>query len=239
MKLEGQRIVILGGTAGIGFGVAVAAAAEGANVVVVSSKPERVASALARLPKGSEGHVVNLTSEADVARFFSELGAFDHLAYTAGDWALFGDYGTLSLDDAKRSFNVRYWGCLAAIKYALPHIRPVGSIVLTSGISARRPFKGWAIPASMLGAMEALGRALALELGPLRVNVVSPGMVKTEMWDELPTEDRENMYRDMAAKLPVGRVAEPIEVAETYLYLMRQTFATGQVIVVDGGGVLI
>ena len=82
-------------------------------------------------------------------------------------------------------------------------------------------------------------RALALELGPLRVNIVAPGMVTTEMWDELPAEERQKMYAEMAAKLPVGRVANALEVAETYLYLMRQTFSTGQVIVVDGGGVLI
>ena len=89
--------------------------------------------------EGSQGYVLDLTSEADVARFFGALGAFGRLACTAGDWPLFGEYATLSLDDAKRSFKVRYWGCLAAIKYALPHIRPDRSIVLTSGISARRP----------------------------------------------------------------------------------------------------
>lgn len=239
MKLEGQRIVVLGGTSGIGFGVAKAAAEEGANVVIVSSKPERVANALARLPKGSQGSVVDLTNEGNVVRLFREVGAFDHLVYTAGDWALYGDFAKLNLADARRSFDIRYWGCLAAIKYALSQIRHDGSIVLTSGTSARRPSKGWAIPASILGGVEALGRALAVELAPLRVNVVCPGMTITEMWDELPTENRESMYREMAARLPVGRVAGPLEVAETYLYLMRQTYSTGEVIVVDGGSVLV
>lgn len=239
MKLAGQRIVILGGTAGIGFGIAQEAAAEGATVVVASSKAERVQRALERLPEGAEGHTVNLTDEASVKALFDKIGRFDHLAYTAGDWALFGDFSTLDLEAARRSFNVRYWGAIAAVKHCLPHIRPDGSIVLSSGISARRPFKGWTIPASILGGMESLGRALALDLGPLRVNVVSPGMVKTEMWEELPEVDREKMYSDMAARLPVGRISEPREVAETYLHLMRQTFSTGQVVVVDGGGVLI
>lgn len=239
MNLKGQRIVILGGTSGLGLGVAEAAAAEEANVVIVSSKSERVANALARLPKSSQGSVVDLSSEGDIERFFREVGSFDHLVYTAGDWALYGDFAKLSLADAKRSFDVRYWGCLSAIKYALPHIRRDGSIVLTSGTSGRRPNRGWAIPASILSGVESLGRALALELGPLRVNVVCPGMTKTEMWDELPIEDRESMYRGMAAKLPVGRVAEASEVAETYLYLMRQTYSTGEVVVVDGGSVLV
>ena len=239
MKLEGQRIIILGGTVGIGFGVAAAAADEGAQVVVVSSNPERVAQAVAKLPQGAEGHTVDLSKEDEVKALFQRIGAFDHLVYTAGDWALFGSFESLDLEAAKRSFDVRYWGALAAIKYGLPHIRSTGSIVLTSGISAQRPFKGWAMPASILGGMEALARALALELGPLRVNIVAPGMVTTEMWDELPAEERQKMYAEMAAKLPVGRVANALEVAETYLYLMRQTFSTGQVIVVDGGGVLI
>jgi NAD(P)-dependent dehydrogenase (short-subunit alcohol dehydrogenase family) len=239
MKLEGQRIVILGGTSGIGFAVALAAAQEKANVVIASSKAESVTNALERLPKGAQGNVVDLTKEADVERFFQDLGPFDHLVYTAGDWAIFGEYATLSLADAKRSFDVRYWGCLAAVKYALPQIRRDGSIVLTSGTSGRRPSKGWAIPASILSGVEALGRALAVELGPLRVNVVCPGMTKTEMWDGLPNENRESMYREVAGKLPVGRLAEPLEIAETYLYLMRQTYSTGEVVVVDGGSVLV
>jgi NAD(P)-dependent dehydrogenase (short-subunit alcohol dehydrogenase family) len=78
-----------------------------------------------------------------------------------------------------------------------------------------------------------------VELGPLRVNVVCPGMTKTEMWDGLPNENRESMYREVAGKLPVGRLAEPLEIAETYLYLMRQTYSTGEVVVVDGGSVLV
>ena len=142
MTLKGQRIVILGGTSGIGFGVATAAAAEGANVVIVSSKRASVTKGIAGLPEGSQGMVVDLTNEGEVERFFQEVGTFDHLVYTAGDWALYGDYATLSLADAKRSFDVRYWGCLAAIKYALPQIRHDGSIILTSGTSGRRPVKG-------------------------------------------------------------------------------------------------
>ena len=92
---------------------------------------------------------------------------------------------------------------------------------------------------NILGGVEALGRALAVELAPIRVNVVCPGMTKTEMWDGLSSENRESMYREVAAKLPVGRVGEAMEVAESYLYLMRQTYCTGEVVVVDGGGVLV
>jgi NAD(P)-dependent dehydrogenase (short-subunit alcohol dehydrogenase family) len=239
MTLKDKRIVILGGTSGLGFATAEAAAREGASVVVVSGTQDRVSRALAALPAGSEGHVADLTNEEQVSSLFDRIGAFDHLVYTAGDWLLLGDFASTSLTDARRAFEVRFWGAVTAAKYGSPHIRPGGSIVLTTGIASARPFKGWVVPASILGSMEALTRALAVELAPIRVNIVSPGVVKTAMWDKLPDDARESLYGDVGAKLLVGRVGEASEVAETYLYLMRQSFSTGQVVVVDGGGVLV
>ena len=125
-----------------------------------------------------------------------------------------------------------------AAKYGSGSIRPGGSIVFTSGIAGQRPRAGWAFGASICSAMEGLTRALAVELAPIRVNIVSPGVVKTPLWAAMPEADREALYRQMAEKLLVGHVGEPEEIAEAYLYLMRQTYGTGQVIVVDGGGVL-
>jgi NAD(P)-dependent dehydrogenase (short-subunit alcohol dehydrogenase family) len=239
MSLKGKRVVVLGGTSGLGFATAVAAVREGASVVVASGTEERVSRALAVLPEGVQGHVADLTDEKQISALFDKIGAFDHLVYTAGDALLLGDFTTLSISDARRAFDVRYWGAVTAVKYAAPLIRQGGSIVLTTGIASARPFKGWVVPASILGSMEALTRALAVELAPIRVNIVSPGVVKTAMWDQLPEEDREGLYRDVGAKLLVGRVGEADEVAETFLYLMRQNFSTGQVVVVDGGGVLV
>lgn len=239
MTLKGKRIVILGGTSGLGFATAEAAAREGASVVIASGKKERVSRALSALPKGSDGHVVDVTNEDQVSGFFDRVGDFDHLVYTAGDPLLLGEFATTSIADARRAFDVRFWGALTAAKYGARHIRTGGSIVLTTGIAGQRPPKGWVVPASILGAMEALTRALAMELAPIRVNIISPGVVKTEMWDQLPKEAREDLYRDVGAKLLVGRVGEASEIAETYLYLMRQNFSTGQVIVVDGGGLLV
>jgi NAD(P)-dependent dehydrogenase (short-subunit alcohol dehydrogenase family) len=239
MSLKGKRVVVLGGTSGLGFAAAVAAAREGAIVVVASGTETRISRALAALPEGSQGHVVDLTDEKQVSVLFDKIGAFDHLVYTAGDALLLGDFARLSIADARRAFDVRYWGAVTAVKYGAPLIRQGGSIVLTTGIASARPFKGWVVPASILGSMEALTRALAVELAPIRVNIVSPGVVKTAMWDQLPEQDRESLYRDVGAKLLVGRVGEADEIAETFLYLMRQNFSTGQVVVVDGGGVLV
>ncbi len=239
MSLTGKRVVVLGGTSGLGFAAAEAAARAGAGVVIASGTAERVARSLAVLPQGVEGHVADLTDEAQVSALFERIGAFDHLIYTAGDPLMLGPLATTSLAEARRAFEVRFWGAMAAVKYGSPQIRPGGSIVLTMGIAAARPREGWVVPASILGAMEAMTRALAVELAPIRVNIVSPGVVKTALWDPLPEEAREALYRDVGAQLLVGRVGEAQEVAETYLYLMRQSFSTGQVIVVDGGGVLV
>ena len=126
-----------------------------------------------------------------------------------------------------------------AAKYASGSIRAGGSMVFTSGIAGQRPHTGWALGASITSAMEGLIRALAVELAPIRVNIVSPGVVKTPLWSAMPGADREALYRQMEQNLLVGHVGEPEEIAEAYLYLMRQTYGTGQVIVVDGGGVLV
>jgi NAD(P)-dependent dehydrogenase (short-subunit alcohol dehydrogenase family) len=118
-------------------------------------------------------------------------------------------------------------------------IRQGGSIVLTSGIASARPQKGWTVGASICGAMEGFTRALAVELAPIRVNIVSPGLVRTPLWSNVPESDREAMYRQVGARLPAGRAGEADDIAQTYVYLMNNAFATGQTIVIDGGGVLV
>lgn len=111
-------------------------------------------------------------------------------------------------------------------------------MVLTHGIAGVRPHAGWSVGASICGAMESLTRALAVDLAPLRVNAVSPGLVRTPLWSNLPEADREALYREVGAKLPVGRGGETEDIAETYLYLMKSELSTGQTVIVDGGGVL-
>ena len=112
-------------------------------------------------------------------------------------------------------------------------------MVLTTGIAGQRPLPGTTVAASLCGAMESLTRALALELAPIRVNVVSPGVVRTELWRDMTEEDRRGLFESSAAALPVGRVGTPEDVAEAYLYLMRGGYSTGSVVVVDGGGLLV
>jgi NAD(P)-dependent dehydrogenase (short-subunit alcohol dehydrogenase family) len=239
MVLKNKRVVILGGTSGIGLAVAQAAAAEGAQVVVVSSQAAKVDTAMALLGQDCAGFVADLSSEGAITTLFEKVGPFDHLVFTAGDTVWQRPLADIDMEDAKRFFDVRFWAAFAAVKHSVPLIRPGGSIVLTSSTVPRRPRVGFSIGASVSFAVEAFAGALAVELAPLRVNVVAPGIVRTPLWDRLPEDQREQFFATRGAALPVGKVGEPAEIAEAYLYLMRSSFTTGQTIVVDGGMLLV
>jgi NAD(P)-dependent dehydrogenase (short-subunit alcohol dehydrogenase family) len=237
--LKGKRIVILGGSAGIGLAVAKHAAGEGADVIVASHRAERVARAVAAIGGTARGHAIDLRSQPAVRGLFEQLGAIDHLVYTAGEELLIAPLSDLDLAAARSFFDLRYWGALAAIQAARPHLSRDGSIVLTSGSAGHRPHPGFVIGASICSAMEAVTRTLAVELAPLRVNIVTPGYVDTELWSNVPADARAQMFRDAAAKLPVGRVGTADDIAEHYVSFMRGRYVTGQALVVDGGGVLV
>jgi NAD(P)-dependent dehydrogenase (short-subunit alcohol dehydrogenase family) len=194
MTLQGRRIVVLGGSSGIGLAVARAAAREGATVVIASSRRARVDVALKTLPEGTEGHALDLTDEPAVRAVFERLGKFDHLVFTAGESLQLDRLTNTDIEAAKRFFGLRYWGAYLAAKYGSGSIREGGSIVFTSGIAGQRPRPGWSVAASICAAMEGLTRALAVELAPIRVNIVSPGVVKTPLWAGMAEADREALY---------------------------------------------
>jgi NAD(P)-dependent dehydrogenase (short-subunit alcohol dehydrogenase family) len=237
MSMQNQRVVIIGGTSGIGLAVAKAAIADGASVVVASSSAEKVGKAKDRVP-GAEARTIDVRDEANVQAFFAHLGAFDHLVFTAGDWG--GRFGggpieTLDVAAAASSLGVRFWGAITAIKHAAKLIRAGGSITVTDGMIAHRPRKGAALSTAMAGAIEHLTLALSVELAPIRVNCVCPGLIRTEVWNAIPEDQREERFKRMTERLPIKRIGEATEAAEAYLYLMRGGYTTGQVLRVDGG----
>jgi NAD(P)-dependent dehydrogenase (short-subunit alcohol dehydrogenase family) len=237
--LQNKRVVILGGSSGIGLAVAEQAASRGARIIIASSNAERVQKAVESVGGNAQGQTLDLSDEQAVESLFTKLGAFDHLVFTAGDRLHLGDLATTDLKQARRAFELRYWAVLAAVKYGAKNIRKGGSIVLTTGIAGQRPHKGWVVAASVCGTIEALTRALALELAPLRVNAVSPGVVRTSLWQSMTAAEREQLYESVGNSLPVGRVGEPHDIAQAYLFLMHEGFSTGQTLVVDGGTVLV
>jgi NAD(P)-dependent dehydrogenase (short-subunit alcohol dehydrogenase family) len=239
MSLEGKRIVIIGGTSGIGLAVAEGAIADGAIVVVGSSQAANVSAATGKLGNRASGAPVNVREEASVAGFFADVGPFDHLVFTAGDWGAARTPRSLAETDlagAAALYAVRYWGAVAAIKHGHPLIQAGGSIVLTNGMIAHRPRKGTPLSTGMAGGIEHLTRGLAVDLAPIRVNAVCPGVIRTDVWNSIAAENREAQFRRMTERLPIARIGEPNEVAEAYLYLMRAGYTTGQILLVDGGG---
>jgi NAD(P)-dependent dehydrogenase (short-subunit alcohol dehydrogenase family) len=235
MNFNDQHIVLLGGTSGLGLATARAAADAGARVTVVSSREARVDAALAQLPESADGRVADLADEGAVRDLFVAVGPFDHLVYTAGEALQLGALADTTLDAARAALGLRVWGAYAAVRHAAPLIRAGGSITLTGGTAAVRPQAGWSVGALICGAMEALTRALAVEHAPVRVNLVRPGVIRTELWSSLPEADREAIYAQVAAALPAGRVGEAEDVAAAFLYLMDNRFATASIVTVDGG----
>lgn len=214
--MNGKRVVLIGGTAGIGLATAHAAAAAGAQVVVVSGKQASVAKALAELPTGTQGETVDVRQEAEVKTLYDRVGAFDHLVYTAGEAMTLTPVVETEMSVVRQYFETRFRGAYASIKNAAPHIRPGGSIVLSSGGASQRSSRGWAVAAAALGAMESMTRTLAVELAPIRVNLVRPGMTRTEVRQEFSEDEREQLFRSRGAALPAGRVGEPEDIARTY-----------------------
>lgn len=236
MSLDGKRVVVIGGATGIGFAVAQLACELGATIVIGSRNAANVSTAVERL-RGATRRTVDLRNEVGVASFFGDLGAFDHLVITAGDWdgPMFAATRDLDLDDARERLTVRFWGVLAAIKHGCRTIAEDGSITLTSGMLAHRPGKGTALVTAIGGAVEHLTRGLAMDLAPVRVNAVCPGLVLTDHVKQMP----EAMLQSIVAHLPVPRSATPAEAAKAYVYLMLNRYATGQILPVDGGGLLV
>src|SRR5258708_6594621 len=238
-ELAEKGSVVLGGSAGIGLAVGQQAVAQGARAIIASSNADRVKQAVTTLDGKAEGHTLDLSNERDIQNFFEKIGDLDHLVFTAGDTLQLDELAATDLTKARRAFELRYWAALAAVKYASPHIRKGGSIVLTTGVAGRRPHKGWTIAASVCGTIEALTRALAVELAPIRVNAVCPGVVRTNLWQSMNADAREHLFESVGKSLLVGRVGEACEIARAYLFLMQEGYGTGQILVLDGGAVLV
>lgn len=231
-SLSGKTVVVIGGSSGIGAAVAQAAAARGAHVVLAG---RRLATGV---ENGLRHEPVDVTDAASLVRLFETVGRFDHLVYTAGPTVRARTLIETDLAEAQENFNVKLWGSLRAIQLALPFLDENASISLTSGQLGRKLASGQFIKTGINAATEALGKQLAKELAPRRVNVISPGVIDTPAYAGLEDEQRLAMFAKTGSVLPVGRVGQAEEVAAGYVLAMENGFMTGSVIDIDGGGQL-
>lgn len=238
-NLQIKKVVVLGGSSGLGFATAMAAAEEGANVVIVSSSRERIKLALQKLPQESKGYAVDLSNEQHIKDFFDSIGNFDHLVYTAGENISMSMVGDTDIEKGKDFFTIRFWGAFAAIKYGKPYINENGSINLMSGNFGQRPAKGYSLGAAICGAIDAFTRAMAVELAPIRVNNIAAGVIDTNLWNNLPEADRNGFFKYLEGTLLLKRVGKAEDIAQAFVYLMKQSYATGQSLIIDGGAVLV
>ena len=218
-----MRAVFVGGSSGIGLAAAQRAAAAGWDVVVASRNPERG-------DVDAERVTLDISDETVVRETFAALGPIDHLVFSPVARAG-GPAKELDLEAARRAFDIKLWGPFCAVQAA--DVRE--SVVFVSGVAATTPMRGGSATAAVNGAIEALVRTLAVELAPVRVNAVSPGIVATPTWDGMADADREAMFDRLAGALPSGRVGEADELGAAIWLLLTNAFITGTVLPVDGG----
>ncbi|WP_207796591.1 SDR family oxidoreductase [Sphingomonas oleivorans] len=230
LLLEGQSVVVVGGSTGIGWAIAELAAKAGARTFALSRS--------ANAPEGAEGMIADVTDAASMEAAFGRIGQIHHLAYTA--WSRQGapPLGTLTSDHLQQTFAAKLFGALHTVRLALPHLDPLASITLTSGQVSRKYGVGSVLKGSVNAALDSAGKHLAKELAPRRVNVISPGVTDTAQWGEAGSARRQEALERVSAALPVKRVATPKELASAYLFVMTNPFVTGAVVDVDGGGLL-
>ncbi len=258
-KLSTQTILVLGGTSGIGHAVASIALAQSAfHVTISGSNPARLESALSALrsahpsaAKRVSGFVCDLSKADELEKNIKALldatvaangkGKIDHIVFTAGDRLSLVPLAAVSVDAIHGAGTVRYLAPVFLAKLLPAYIVPgyTSSLTLTGGAAAQRPSPGWSVVASIGAALHGLTRGLAVDLKPLRVNLVEPGAVATPLWDSIPAEARAGAMKLYAEKSTLGRVGDAEDTAEAYVYLMKDYFATGSIVSSNGGMLLV
>ncbi|KEO78962.1 SDR family oxidoreductase [Paenibacillus polymyxa] len=235
--MQNQKIVIIGGSSGIGLETAKQAISLGAEVVIASRSEDRLHKAKEMLGPRAAIYVLDTSDEQQVKSFFEKVGPYDHLIVSAAETSG-GSFLQSETDQARKLFENKFWGQYYAAKYGASQLSAEGSITLFSGVVAYKPMIGSSALGAVNAAVSNLGQTLALELAPIRVNVVSPGIIDTPSRSKMPENTRNQFYDTVAHKLPVKRVGLAEDVARGVLYLIQNQFVTGTVLHVDGGHIL-
>ncbi|MGW2663080.1 SDR family oxidoreductase [Nocardia tengchongensis] len=230
-----QRVVIMGGSSGIGEATAAAFAAAGAEVIITGRGLDKLDAAVARIGGDTTGYAVDATDRAAVDAFFARVGTIDHLVISVSGSAGSGPFAELDLEQLAAGFDGKFWPQVRILKAALPHLDSRGSVTLVTAGSSRSAFPGTAGLAAINGALDAMVPPLAVELAPLRINAVSPGVVDTPWWDRVPEAQRTALFDGLVATTPVGRVGRPEDIARAIHMLATNGFITGVVLDANGG----
>ncbi|MGW2491336.1 SDR family oxidoreductase [Streptomyces sp. NPDC001606] len=239
--LAGQRVVVMGGSSGVGEATAAFFAADGAEVAITGRDQDRLDGAAARI--GADGgkvstHRLDAADRAAVDAFFADFGTVDHLVLALSGSKGGGPFAELDLAELAAGFNGKFWPHVQVLQAALPVLRRDGSVTLVTAASARAALPGTAGLAAINGALEALVPPLAVELAPLRINAVSPGVIDTPWWDRVPADQRQALFDGLAAVTPVGRVGRPEDIARAIHMFAANSFVTGVVLEATGGATL-
>ncbi|HEX9213374.1 MAG TPA: SDR family oxidoreductase [Bradyrhizobium sp.] len=233
MTLAGKKVVVIGGSSGIGLATAELAKAQGADVTIASRSAAKLDPVAERLKVTAIS--TDVTNDESVAELFRRTGPVDHVVLTAAQLRT-GPFKTVAMEDVRVTMEGKFWGAWRVAREA--NIRPGGSLTLVTGFLSVRPRPNSAIVSAANGALESLARALALELAPVRVNAVSPGVIDTPIRAAMPEAARKEMLAKTAAALPVGRVGMAEDIARQIASFMSNGFATGSIVYIDGGALV-
>jgi len=233
MQLAGKKVVVVGGSSGIGLATAALAKREGADVIIASRHVVRLDAVAEKL--NAIAIPADVTNDDSVVSLFRSCGPVDHVVVTAAQLRT-GPFKTVAIEDVRSTMEGKFWGAWRVARAA--DIRPGGSLTLVSGFLSIRPRPNSAIVSAANGALESLARALALELAPVRVNAASPGIIDTPIRAAMPEEARRDLLARTAAVLPVGRVGMGEDIARQILGFMTIGFATGSIVYIDGGALI-
>ena len=234
MQLAGKKVVVVGGSSGIGLSTAELARREGADVIIASRNAAKLDAIAEKL--NVIAIPTDVTDDKSVANLFRSAGPVDHVVVTAAQLRT-GPFKTVAMEDVRSTFEGKFWGAWRVAREA--QFRAGGSLTLVSGFLSIRPRPNSAIVSAANAALESLARALALELAPVRVNCVSPGIIDTPIRAAMPEAARKDMLAKAAASLPVGRIGLGEDIAQQILSFMNNGFATGSTVYLDGGALVV
>jgi NAD(P)-dependent dehydrogenase (short-subunit alcohol dehydrogenase family) len=234
--LRDKTVVVVGRGSGIARAVTLVARSEGARVVVAGRDKATLASAYD--DPGITAEAVDITDDESIAALADRVGSVDHVVSTASARAR-GKLADLQRENLRLSFDTKVIGPTMLAKYFAPQINPDGSFVLFSGVHAFKLNVGYLGVGITNGAVDFLTRWLAVELAPIRVNAISPGVIDTGAWDAMGEDGKRDYFKHIAANNPAGRIGTPDDIASAVLFAMTNTFLTGMTLRVDGGEPLV